>query len=48
MEVGLLLFYIFCVSAGVFQVYLVLAYVDVDWGFLLCVYKAGLHEFYGR
>ena len=28
--------------------YSVLAYVDADGGFLLCVYDAGLHEFYGR
>ncbi len=30
------------------RVYLVLAYVDADGGFLLCVYNAGPHEFYGR
>ena len=28
--------------------YFVLAYVDAEGGFLLCVYNAGLHEFYGR
>ena len=27
--------------------YFVLAYVNADGGFLLCVYNAGLHEFYG-
>ena len=25
-----------------------MAYVDADRDFLLCVYNAGLHEFYGR
>ncbi len=25
-----------------------MAYVDADGGFLLCVYRAGPHEFYGR
>ena len=28
--------------------YFVLAYVNADGGFLLCVCNAGLHEFYGR
>ena len=30
------------------QVYLISAYVDADGDFLLCVYNAGPHEFYGR
>ncbi len=30
------------------RVYPVSAYVDADGGFLLCVYNAGPHEFYGR
>jgi hypothetical protein len=30
------------------QVYPISAYVDADGDFLLCVYNAGPHEFYGR
>ncbi len=39
----------FLVSKQVFsQVYPISAYVDADGDFLLCVYNAGPHEFYGR
>jgi hypothetical protein len=47
--VGLWLFSTFLVSKQEFtQVYPVSAYVDADGDFLLCVYNAGPHEFYGR
>jgi hypothetical protein len=47
--VGLWLFSTFLVSKQEFtQVYPISAYVDADGDFLLCVYNAGPHEFYGR
>jgi hypothetical protein len=47
--VGLWLSSTFLVSKQEFtQVYSISAYVDADGGFLLCVYNAGPHEFYGR
>jgi hypothetical protein len=46
---GLWLFSTFLASKQEFsQVYPVSAYVDADGDFLLCVYNAGPHEFYGR
>jgi len=47
--VGWWLFSTFLVSKQEFtQVYPISAYVDADGDFLLCVYNAGPHEFYGR
>jgi hypothetical protein len=47
--VGWWLFSTFLASKQEFtQVYPISAYVDGDGDFLLCVYNAGPHEFYGR
>ena len=47
--VGWWLFSTFLVSKQEFsRVYPISAYVDADGDFLLCVYNAGPHEFYGR
>ena len=40
-------FYYFLCLREFFHVYFVLAYVDAEGGFLLCVYDAGLYEFCG-